>query len=178
MNRKPAVFFDRDGVINLSPGAGYVLSWEAFHWAPGILEALKLCKKRGYLTVVVTSQQAVGKGLMTQATLDDIHQRMQSFLAQHDAAFDAIHACTCLATDAACPCRKPSAWMIQKAAAELPIDLSGSLLIGDQDRDIQMAHNAGIPTTIRILTHYAPQTEASHTLGSTCELAATLDRLL
>ena len=148
---RPAVFFDRDGVVNVSPGSGYVLNWEQFRFSPGIIEALRICKARGYATVVVTSQQGVGKGRMSQADLDDIHARMQSELARHDVAFDGIHACTCLADDPACTCRKPSAEMILAARDHLDLDLSRSWLIGDHDRDIQMAHNAGVPRTIRIL---------------------------
>ena len=88
-----AVFFDRDGVVNLSPGAGYVTQWADFHLSPGIMDALRLCKERGYLTVLVTSQQGVGKGEMSQADLDEIHSQMQSALAMQNAAFDGIFAC-------------------------------------------------------------------------------------
>ena len=89
---RPAVFFDRDGVVNVSPGAGYVLSWNQFRFSPGLIEALRICKERGYATIVVTSQQGVGKRLMSQADLDGIHAQMQSELARHDAAFNAVHA--------------------------------------------------------------------------------------
>ncbi|MFM7605215.1 MAG: histidinol phosphate phosphatase, partial [Prosthecobacter sp.] len=78
---QPAVFFDRDGVVNVSPGEGYVLREEDFHLSPGIIEALIVCRKRGFLLILCTSQQGVGKGLMTQATLDAIHALMQDRLA-------------------------------------------------------------------------------------------------
>lgn len=167
---RPAVFFDRDGVVNVSPGAGYVLRWEDFHFAPGIIEALSLCKARGFATIVVTSQQGVGKGLMTQAALDDIHARMQAELAKHSAAFDAIHACTHLS--GTCTCRKPSPEMIFRARDEHGIDLSRSWLVGDHDRDIQMALNAGVPHTIRIIGAHPPQVAAHFTLPDTRALAA------
>ncbi len=169
---RPAVFFDRDGVVNVSPGTGYVLSWEAFQFAPGIIEALAICKSRGFATVVVTSQQGVGKGLMTQATMDDIHTRMQAELARHGAAFDGIYACTHLS--GTCTCRKPSPEMIFRARDELDLDLSRSWLVGDHDRDIQMAHNAGVPHTIRILSHHEPTVAANLTLNDTTGLAALL----
>ncbi len=177
--KRPAVFFDRDGVVNVSPGAGYVLRWEDFVFSPGIVEALRLCKTRGYALVLVTSQQGVGKGLMTQAALDDIHDRMQRALAAEDAAFDAIYACTCLASDPDCTCRKPSPEMIHRAAAELGLDLSRSLLVGDYDRDIQMALNAGVPATLRVLTEGEPATvPATHSVASTSALLGILDGLL
>jgi len=175
---RPAVFFDRDGVVNLSPGAGYVLRWQDFHFSPGIIEALQLCKARGYATILVTSQQGVGKGLMSQAGLDEIHTQMQAHLAQHDAAFDDIYACTCLSNDPACTCRKPSAEMIHRAAADHDLALPQSLLVGDADRDIQMAVNAGVPVTIRIESENPHLITATHTLPDTSGLAALLAALL
>jgi histidinol-phosphate phosphatase family protein len=147
---RPAVFFDRDGVVNVSPGDGYVLRWTDFHFAPGILEALQVCRQAGYALVLATSQQGVGKGLMSQADLDDIHARMQQRLARDGAAFDGLYACTCLASDPDCTCRKPSPEMLQRAAADLDLDLARSWLVGDADRDILMAHHAGVPNTVRI----------------------------
>jgi len=179
MKLRPAVFFDRDGVVNASPGAGYVLRWEDFHFSPGIIPALRLCKERGYATLLVTSQQGVGKGLMSRADLDHIHGEMQRVLATEGAAFDGIYACTCLAADPDCLCRKPNAEMIQRAAADHHLDLSRSLLVGDYDRDIQMAHNAGVPVTLRVVAEGHPVTvPATVTLEGTEGLAAELEALL
>lgn len=176
--KRPAVFFDRDGVVNLSPGPGYVLSWEDFHFSPGIKEALHLCKTRGYALVLATSQQGVGKGLMSQAELDGIHARMQAELAAHGAAFDGIYACTCLSKDPGCTCRKPSAEMLLKAAAEHDLDLSRSIMVGDADRDIQMGTHAGVPVTIRIESENPHLITATHTLPDTTGLGALLEKLL
>ena len=173
---RPAIFFDRDGVINVSPGDGYVLGWDAFHFNEGIMEATRLCHERGYALVLVTSQQGVGKGLITQAALDDMHARMQAALAAEGAAFDQIEACTHL--NGTCTCRKPSPEMIHTAAAALDLDLSRSWLIGDHDRDIQMAINAGVPHTIRVLSHHQPGVAATHTVGSTGDLPALLKVVL
>jgi histidinol-phosphate phosphatase family protein len=175
---QPAVFFDRDGVVNTSPGAGYVTDWQRFHFSPGIIDALQACKEYGYLTILVTSQQGVGKGLMTQADLDDIHGRMQGHLARHGCAFDGIYACTCLDSDPACTCRKPSAEMMEKAIVEHGIDRITSWLVGDADRDIQMALNAGLTKTIRIVSENPHHVEATHTLLSTAGLAELLRTLL
>lgn len=169
---RPAVFFDRDGVVNVSPGGGYVLRWEDFHFAPGIIEALALCRERGYATILVTSQQGVGKGLMTQATLDELHAHMQRELVPHAAALDGIYACTHLS--GTCTCRKPSAEMIFRARDEHGIDLSRSWLVGDHDRDIQMAINAGVPRTVRIVSHHEPKVKADFTLAETTGLTALL----
>lgn len=169
---QPAFFFDRDGVVNVSPGEGYVLRAEDFHLSPGIVEALAWCRQSGYRLILVTSQQGVGKGLMTQATLDDIHASMQATLAQNGAQFDGIYACTHLR--GTCDCRKPSPQMILDAQRDHGLDLARSWLVGDHDRDIQMAANAGVPRTIRILSHHEPAVSATHTLASPAELLRCL----
>jgi D-glycero-D-manno-heptose 1,7-bisphosphate phosphatase len=170
---KPAVFWDRDGVINVSPGAGYVLSWEEFHLSPGIAEALKVCQELSYALVVVTSQQGVGKGLMSMATLDEIHERMQDALGLR---FDAILHCTHLS--GTCSCRKPSPEMIHRAAEMLDLDLSQSWMIGDHDRDIEMGLRAGITQNIRVISHHQPGVQALHTVLTTSDLAELLSRVL
>lgn len=175
---RPAVIFDRDGVVNVSPGAGYVLRWEDFHFSPGIIEALRLCRDRGYATVLATSQQGVGKGLMTQQELDIIHAKMQTQLQQYEAQFDGIYACTCLKTDPDCLCRKPSADMVLRAATDHDLDLSRSLLVGDADRDIEMGINAGVPVTIRIESENPHLVSATYTLSETSQLLALLNTCL
>ncbi|CAN5909129.1 N/A [soil metagenome] len=172
----PAFFFDRDGVVNVSPGAGYVLRREDFHFNEGIIESLAFLKTRGYALVLVTSQQGVGKGLLSQTALDDIHASMQEELAKHEAVFDAIFACTHL--DGTCTCRKPSPEMILRAAAEHHLDLSRSWLIGDHDRDIAMAANAGVPHTIRVLGEKAASVSAEYSITDTALLPALLKQLI
>lgn len=171
---QPAVFFDRDGVVNVSPGDGYVLRWSDFHFAPGIVEALRVCREAGYALVLATSQQGVGKGQMSQADLDDIHARMQACLALEGVAFDGLYACTCLASDPGCTCRKPSPEMLQRAAADLNLDLGRSWLVGDADRDLLMAHHAGVPQTVRIGEEPPCTAAATHRLPDTAGLAALL----
>lgn len=145
---RPALFFDRDGVVNVSPGPGYVTSVKDFHLMPGIVDVLAWGKSKGFLLVLVTSQQGVGKGIMTQESLDAIHDHLQDILAHKGATFDLIRSCTHL--EGSCDCRKPSPQMILDAASLLAIDLPSSALVGDHDRDIQMARNAGLPFAVRL----------------------------
>ena len=175
---RPAFFFDRDGVVNVSPGGGYVLRWEDFHFNDGVVEALAWLRRKGFVLVLVTNQQGVGKGLMTQAALDDIHARMQAALTEHGAQFDAIYACTCLKSNPKCLCHKPSPEMALRAAMEHDLDLAKSWMIGDHDRDIEMARNAGMPGTIRILSEKEATVPATHTLASVSELLPLLQRVL
>ena len=174
-----AVFFDRDGVVNASPGAGYVTCWGDFHLSPGIGGALRLCKVRGYLAVLVTSQRCVGKGLITRGQLDQIHAKMQSALAEEGgpgAGFDAIYVFTGLPGSEAW--EKPKPGMIEAAAQEHDIDLGRSWLVGDHDRDIAMARNGGVPGTIRVRGDHPVTEPATHTIDSTAELAGLFERVL
>jgi histidinol-phosphate phosphatase family protein len=138
----PAFFFDRDGTVNASPGPGYVLRWEDFHLLPGVREMLAAVKARGWKSILVTSQQGVGKGLMSPAALAHIHTHMQQALGPA-AAFDGIYACTGL--DGQDPRRKPSPTMILEAARDHDLDLGSSWNIGDKPRDLEMGRAAGLP---------------------------------
>jgi len=138
----PAFFFDRDGTVNASPGPGYVLHWTDFHFLPGIREMLAAVRSRGWKTILVTSQQGVGKGLMTPESLADIHARMQQALGPA-AAFDGIYACTGL--DGCDPRRKPSPTMVVEAARDHHLHLPSCWNIGDKPRDLEMGRAAGIP---------------------------------
>jgi len=141
----PAFFFDRDGTVNVSPGPGYVLRWEDFHLMPGIREMLAAVHHRGWKAILITSQQGVGKGLMTSAALADIHARMQEALGP-PAAFDGIYACTGL--DGEDPRRKPNPAMMLEAAREHDLDLAASWSIGDKERDLTMGRAAGVPQNL------------------------------
>jgi len=146
MSLRPAVFLDRDGVVNRCPGAGkFVHDWSGFEFMPGVREELLRLRAAGYVLVLVTNQSGVGRGLMPQAALDEIHARMQEALGA--AKFDAVYFCP-HHPDAGCPCRKPSPWMIRKAAEEHGLELARSFLIGDSGRDVAMGRAAGCRTIL------------------------------
>jgi histidinol-phosphate phosphatase family protein len=169
MNASRAVFFDRDGVVNASPGEGYVLRWEDFHLLPGLREALLWLKRHGWRRLVVTNQQCVGKGKISLEDLSRLHARMQESLGE--AAFDEILVCPHRAEEN-CACRKPQPGMVLEAARRLGLDLAQCWLVGDHDRDIQMARAAGIGTAVRFLSEKPPRQEADFTVSSHAELAA------
>lgn len=175
--KRPAVFFDRDGVVNHSPGSGYVKAWEAFAFSPGFFDLFRMVKERCWLAVLVTSQKGVGKGVMTQADLDDIHGRMQATLREQCGAdFDAIYAFT---GTPKCPHRpKPDPEMIYTAASDLGIDLDRSWLIGDADRDIEMAIAAGLEGSVRVRGEKPITVEATGTVNSLEAALAIFDSIL
>ncbi len=168
---RPAVFFDRDGVVN-DPGEHYyVTRWEDFHFQPGILEALHAARNAGFALVLVTSQRGVGKGLMTEADLADIHERMQQALKSAGCAFDALYAYTGEAADG--PGAKPDPHFVLRAAAELGLDLTTSWVVGDSDRDIEMGRRAGL-RTLRITRGKPCGATADVTLPDVAGLAEVL----
>jgi len=146
MSLKPAVFLDRDGVINIFPGPGkYVLDASQFKLMPQVRESLARLRQAGFFLALVTSQSGVGRGLMTRDALDEIHARMQEGLGTEK--LDAIYCCP-HHPDEGCPCRKPSPWMIQEAARTHGLDPSQSFVIGDSGRDIAMGRTAGCRTIL------------------------------
>lgn len=144
--QRPAVFFDRDGVINRFPGPGrFVLRWEEFRLLPGTATALARLRSAGFFLAVVTNQSGIGRGLMTEETLREIHRRMQQALEPQ--SFDAIYYCR-HHPDAGCACRKPAPGMLFRAAREHDLDLPRSFLVGDSPRDIETGRAAGCRTVL------------------------------
>jgi histidinol-phosphate phosphatase family protein len=156
------VFFDRDGVVNRSPGAGYVTRVEDFHLNDGLIELMALVAQRRYVAVLVTSQRCVGKGLLSLGGLAEIHHHLQSQLAGHGLGFLDIYAF--LGTPETESWEKPNPEMILLAAEKHGIDLAASWMIGDADRDILMAQRAGVGKTLRIVSDKAVGVEADYTV--------------
>lgn len=177
LESRKCVFFDRDGVVNQSPGPGYVLVEDAFHLNPGIPEALRMIKQEEALAILVTSQKGVGKGLMSAADLERIHRKMQrELLEEVGAAFDGIYAYT---GEPDCPhLPKPDPEMILSACERFFVDARQSIMIGDADRDIAMGKAAQVKHTIRILTDKEVGIEADSTLDTTAEITKLLRNLL
>jgi histidinol-phosphate phosphatase family protein len=133
------VFLDRDGVINVDR-RDYVKSWAEFKFLPQVFEALRLLKKNNLRVVVVTNQSAVRRGLMSVSTLREIHEKMLRAIEKRGGRIEAIYFCP-HRPDENCKCRKPKPGMVLNAARELGIDLAHSYLIGDSEKDIELARS-------------------------------------
>ncbi|RLB04107.1 MAG: D-glycero-beta-D-manno-heptose-1,7-bisphosphate 7-phosphatase [Deltaproteobacteria bacterium] len=143
-----AVFLDRDGVINEKPPEGdYVKSWEEFEFLPGVAEALRELKDRGFLVFVVTNQRGIARGLMTVEDLELIHKKMREELGKAGAAIDGIYYCPHDVKEH-CICRKPKPGLLFRAAKEHDVDLQKSWMIGDSEADILAGKNAGCFTIL------------------------------
>ncbi len=173
---RPAFFFDRDGVVNQPPPPAmrYLRRWEDFHFIEGMPALLAEVKAAGYLMVLITNQQGVGKGLMSAEDLAELHRAMQAELAEHGAAFDRIYAATGLAeVDHR---RKPSPQMLHEAASDLGITLAQSWMIGDHDNDMRAGKAAGTGT-IRVVGEKAVTVSSDHEARTVDELATVIRTL-
>lgn len=173
---KKCIFFDRDGIVNQSPGPGYVEHWEDFHILPEFVDILRQVTRQGYVAIIVTNQQGVGRGIMTLATLEKMHQRLRTTLKeQHGLELLDIYTCTHLREEN-CACRKPKPGMILAAARQYDIDLSHSWMIGDSPRDTEAGRAAGC-RTILVNPDNTPE-QADVIYGSMAELRQGLEGIL
>lgn len=152
----PAIFFDRDGVVNVE--RGHISSEDEVELYPGVAEALKMLKNAGYLCVVVTNQPVVARGECSMDALQRIHGRIDMLLGRSGAYFDAWYVCPhhpdrgfpgeIADLKISCNCRKPATGLLEQCQRDLNVDLKLSWVIGDQTRDVQMAKNAGLSSIL------------------------------
>ncbi len=136
------IFLDRDGTLNVRPPkAEYIRSPKDFVWLPGAKEAVKKLKDAGYFIIMISNQAGIARGVMTEQDFWDVQEKMQSGLKEIGAQIDAVYFCP-HGWDSPCECRKPKPGMLYQAQRDYSIDLTKCILIGDDERDIQTAHNA------------------------------------
>ncbi len=150
MRCRPAVFLDRDGVINVDR-RDYIKTWDEFEFYPGSLQAIARLTASGREIYLVTNQSGVGRGLMPWRRVLDIHAKMQIEVARAGGRIMGIQVCPHTPDDH-CRCRKPEPGLLLKAAARWGLDLRRSWLVGDAARDIQAGRAVGC-TTIWVTTH-------------------------
>lgn len=151
MNDGPAtwtVFLDRDGVLNRkAPEGAYIRTPAEFEWLPGSRDAVKLLNDAGVLTIVVTNQRGVARGLMTAGDLETIHGRLRDDLAREGARMDAIYVCP--HDRGTCRCRKPDTGLLEDARARYPqISFARAFVVGDAPTDIELGRRVGARTIL------------------------------
>ena len=138
------LFLDRDGVINKRLPGDYVKRVEDFEFLPGTIEALAGLAAIFGKIIVVTNQQGIGKGLMQEADLQNIHDFLKHTIMIAGGRIDAIYHCPDLA-EKPNSCRKPSTEMADKAKIDFPsINFKKSVMIGDSLSDMQFGKNCGM----------------------------------
>jgi D-glycero-D-manno-heptose 1,7-bisphosphate phosphatase len=140
MSRKP-IFLDRDGVINrdLSP---YVLSADQMEIFPWTLEALRLLDQNGFDIYIISNQQGVAKGLLTQNDLDQMSEKIQNLIRPHGFQIKHFYYCTAHKSENS-PNRKPGSGMVFQAQKDHDLNIENSFFIGDKESDMQCALGAG-----------------------------------
>ncbi|MBM4142750.1 MAG: HAD-IIIA family hydrolase [Lentisphaerae bacterium] len=146
---RKCVFFDRDGIVNRSPGPDrYVKDWSEFELLPEFVDVLRVVRERGYDAVIATNQRGVARGMVSLEALHDIHRRLRARLAREH-GLELLDVFFCPHEEGACDCRKPRPGMLTAAAARHGIDLGASWMVGDDERDVEAGRRAGC-RTIRV----------------------------
>lgn len=145
---RPALFLDRDGVINVDKG--YVARIEEFEWMPGAADCIRAFKARGWFVFVVTNQSGIARGLYAEEDMARLHAWMLGELAKDEAEVDRVYHCPFHEEGEVARYRKdsfdrkPKPGMLLQAMAEFPVRRELSFLIGDKPTDIEAARAAGI----------------------------------
>lgn len=137
------LFLDRDGVLNHDKMGSYIFNHSEFVFYDGVLDAMKRFNKLFAHVIVVTNQRGVGKELMTELALMEIHNKMLQEIEAAGGRIDAIYYAT--STDNSHPERKPHRGMALKAKAEFEeIDFSKAIMVGNNLSDMEFARNCGM----------------------------------
>ncbi len=144
--KKRAIFFDRDGIVNVRKFGGYITSIDEFDFNSDFIRLFKFLSNSDYLLILITNQQGIGKGLMSEDDLTNIHEYMQRNLRlKTRRQFDDIFYCPDLAESASLR-RKPNPGMILEAIDKWDVDAENSWMIGDAVTDIEAGKKAGVLT--------------------------------
>ena len=142
------VFVDRDGVVNRRVVGDYVRSLDQFELLPGAVDGLRLLSRHVRRVVIVTNQQGIGKGLVTEDDLAEIHGWLVAQVEAAGGRVDAVVHCPHLSGDG-CDCRKPGPGMARQASALFPdIDLGRAVMVGDSAGDLGFARGLDIPAVL------------------------------
>lgn len=150
----PALFLDRDGVINEE--RGYVCRPEDFLFLAGVFDACRKAIHLGYKLVVITNQAGIARGYYLESDFESLTDWMLAKFREQAVDIDGVYYCPHHPVAGKsqyrvnCNCRKPRPGMLQKAARELCLDLESSVLVGDKISDIEAGMRAGLARCILV----------------------------
>lgn len=172
-------FIDRDGVLNRDR-VNYVLKWDEWVWLEGSIQAMARLKGAGWRVVVFTNQSCIGKGIVPASAIEAVNARMVADLTEAGGEPDGIYVCPHAPGDN-CDCRKPLPGLLERAAREMDIDLTGAVVVGDAARDLEAGRAAGAGRIWLVRTGKGALTETERPdLADAVfdNLAAAVDHLL
>ena len=142
-----SIFLDRDGVINIERPDDYVKNYNEFEFCEGALEALRIISQNFENIFIVTNQRGVGKNLMTELELINIHQQMLSEIQNNGGRVDRIFYCTDLTNNSIN--RKPNVGMAFQAQAEFGNTIFDEcVLVGNSKSDIYFGKKMNMSTVL------------------------------
>ena len=153
---RPAVFLDRDGVINKE--TGYTHKVDDFHFVDGVFAACRELSKTGYRLIVITNQAGIARGYYTEADFHQLTKWMLDKFRQQGIEIDDVYYCPHHPVHGVgdyrrdCDCRKPAPGMILRAAQEHSLNLQRSILVGDKITDIEAGRAAGVGCCVLVRT--------------------------
>ena len=173
----PALFLDRDGVINVDHG--YTHRVADFEFVPGIFELVRLARGLGMRVVVVTNQAGIGRGRYTEADFATLTQWMCERFADAGAAIDRVYHCPTHpegigAYRVESFMRKPHPGMLLAARDELGLDMARSVLLGDKASDIQAGQAAGVGLNLLLTATAARLPAGAEAVATLAEAAGRL----
>ncbi|MBI3724135.1 HAD family hydrolase [bacterium] len=170
----PAVFLDRDGVVNpmvTNPRTGLLDSPhrpEEASVLPGVPESILALQRAGFRVILASNQPSVARGKCTLEELRLVHERLIELLANAGARLDGVYYChhdpKGVLPELACPCvcRKPAPGMLRRAAREHGLSLPDSFMVGDREKDVECGRNAGCRTVLANASPRESRAAADH----------------
>ncbi len=150
------LFLDRDGVLNIEKDQDYIRNVNEFQFYPEVPFYLSALRSNFQRIVVVTNQRGIGRNLMTENDLHEIHIHLNDALKSHAGWIDAFYYATSI--DNADPFRKPNTGMGLQAQLEYPeINFSKSIMVGNNISDMEFGHQLGMKTIFVETTKKLPQ---------------------
>jgi D-glycero-D-manno-heptose 1,7-bisphosphate phosphatase len=168
--RRPALLLDRDGT--LIEDDGYIAQPENVRMVPGSIAALQVLQESGLALVITSNQSGIGRGLITGAQAQAVHERVVELLEAGGVHLDGAYYCP-HAPEEGCECRKPRPGLLHEAATQLHLDLTRSFVVGNQPRDMEAGRRAGCRTAA-IVRGPEPQIEADLVADNWVSLAESL----
>lgn len=155
-NRQKAIFIDRDGTLNVE--VSHLSAKEQLELLPGVGKSLKKINSSEYRAIVITNQPVIARGDCSVEELKQIHNKLETIISRDGAFIDRIYYCPhhpdkgfaneIESLKVICTCRKPSTGMIDKAVADININVEDSWMIGDTTTDIETAKRSNLKSVL------------------------------